>query len=202
MNKIFKKVFDNLHWILLFFMAVYTITPFLSPVFFKLGWDRPAWWIQTIYRFLCHQRAERSLFLFGEDLTYSAEELQSYGYHMDILGYPFVGNETLGYKVAYCVRDTFLYFFLTLAGFWACFKPKPMVLKWWLIIPMIIPMAVDGTLQFFSEFFFLSQDQFDFNLAEPFYMSNNVKRAVTGGLAGFAFGLFIFNELRKAVNEE
>ena len=202
MKSIIKLLYRNLHWILAALLVCYVLIAFLSPVFFETGHPRAGWWIQTIYRFLCHQRPERSLFLFGEQLTYTLEELEAAGYFGSVLGFPFIGNETLGYKVAFCVRDVFLYSSLALAGIFVAIYSKRIKIKWWMLIIATIPIALDGITQFASEFLYMTQDRFVFELASPFYLSNNINRAVTGFIFGLFIGLFIFSELKSAVRDE
>lgn len=201
MRSLFKALYNNLHWVLIVFLAAYTFIPFLSPILFEMGYSRSAWWIQTIYSFMCHQRPERSLFLFGEQLTYSISELSAYGYKEAHRGYPFAGNSILGYKVAICVRDVFIYTSMVTAGAWVSISKKKKSIPWWALLGGSIPIALDGGIQFISEFFYLTQRQRGLDLANPWYLSNNGTRAVTGMIFGVTVGLFIFSEL-KAVLED
>lgn len=199
MRRLSKILYHNLHWILSAFLIVYTIIPFLSPIFFHLGYDRPGWWIQTIYRFFCHQRPERSLFLFGQHLTYSTSDLAKHGYENGLLGYPFVGDSTLGYKAAMCVRDVSLYGSMGIAGVIASASKKQLKIPWPIVLLAIIPIALDGGVQFVSEFLYLTQDKWGLDLAHPYYLSNNSVRAITGVIFGSAVGLLIFSELKAAL---
>jgi uncharacterized membrane protein len=201
MRSLFKALYNNIHWILIIFLAVYTPVPFLSPILFETGHSRPAWWIQTIYSFMCHQRPERSLFLFGEQLTYSINELSAYGYEEAVRGYPFAGNGILGYKVAICVRDVFIYTSMTAVGTWVALSKKTVTVPWWVLLLGSLPMALDGGLQFFSEFFYLTQHRWGLDLANPWYLSNNGMRAVTGMIFGATVGMFIFSELKAALED-
>lgn len=199
MKSFIKFLYQNLHWILAVFLVIYAFIPFLSPILFHLDHARGGWWIQTIYRFLCHQRPERSLFLFGDQITYTLEELSSYGYSESILGFPFIGNETIGYKVAFCVRDTFLYVSMALAAIFVAIYPRRIKVRWWVIILAAIPIALDGVTQFISEFLYITQDRWGLDLANPYYLSNNINRAVTGLIFGLVIGLFIFSEMKAAL---
>lgn len=199
MKQIIKRVFFNMHWILTVFLILYTVIPFLSPIFFETGHPRAGWWIQTIYKFLCHQRPERSMFLFGEQLTYSSAELADLGYEGALAGYGYVGNSDIGYKVAFCIRDTFLYGSMAIAGMITGFmKSKPRI-KWYVIALVALPLVMDGTIQFISEFLYLTQQRWGLDLAKPPYLSNNVTRAVTGTFFGFGIGLVLFSELKDAL---
>ena len=204
-RKLFKKMFswciNNSHWILTIFITLYTIVPILSPIFLKLGLERPGWWIQTIYRVFCHQRPERSVFLFGSKFTYSYKELIDNGYWVSFFGYPFVGNETIGYKIAFCSRDLFLYGALSISGIFVSIFPKKVDTPWWISILLISPMLLDGTIQFLSELAFITQNSLGIELAKPFYLSNNLTRAITGGLFGIGVGLFIFSQIKPTKYE-
>lgn len=201
-NKVVKTFLSNLHWLIAIFLLIYTIIPILSPVFFHLGLHRYGWWIQTVYKFLCHQRPERSIFLFGPKFTYSIEEFSAYGYKERILGYTFVGNKDLGYKIAFCARDTFLYGAMSISGLIICAMKKVVKIKWWVLVLTTFPMLIDGTVQFVSELLFLTQSPLSPDLAEPFYLSNNLTRAVTGMIFGVGMGIFIISELKDAVTKD
>jgi uncharacterized membrane protein len=200
-KKIFNTVINNLHIVIAAFLLLYTIIPVLSPILFKVGLDRYGWWIQTVYRLFCHQRPERSIFLFGDKLTYSLEELNANGYNSQLLGYRFIGNSHIGYKIAFCTRDLFIYSTMALSGFLVAALKKQIKLKWWVFVLLIIPMILDGSIQFISEFLYLTQESTSITLAEPFYLSNNLTRAITGSLFGLGVGLLIHSELKKAVKE-
>jgi uncharacterized membrane protein len=205
MSDLFKKILDNiiknLHIWIAILLLLYTIIPLLSPVFFKLGLDRLGWYIQTIYRFFCHQRPERSVFLFGEKLTYSLEELSQNGYRPKLLGYTFVGNENLGYKIAFCTRDLFIYGTMAISGFVVGLSKRDIRIKWWLVLILALPMAIDGGTQFVAELLYMTNESSG-DLARPFYLSNNLNRAVTGSLFGAGVGIFIHSQLKKAVQED
>ena len=79
----------------------------------------PAKVIYTIYSPLCHQLPYRSWFLYGEQATYPRELANLGGItfekatgmaSQDVLdAKKFIGNPTLGYKVALCERDVAIY---------------------------------------------------------------------------------------------
>ncbi|NIV39463.1 MAG: hypothetical protein GWN58_61660, partial [Anaerolineae bacterium] len=98
------------HWLILanLFWGLYVGLPFLAPVFMDAGLTVPAKAIYTIYRPACHQRPERSYFYGGPQAIYSVEELEAAGLDTN----PFareIGNEQLGWKVAFCERDVAIY---------------------------------------------------------------------------------------------
>jgi uncharacterized membrane protein len=200
-KKISNWALENLHLLVALFLLIYTIIPILSPILFELGLDRYGWWIQTIYRMFCHQRPERSFFLFGEKISYSLQELKQAGYTPELIGYTFIGNNQLGYKIAFCSRDLFIYGSMALSGLFVYFYKKPIKIKWWIYPFLILPMIIDGTTQFIAELIFLSNEM-DTNLAKPFYLSNNLTRSITGLLFGVGIGILVHSQLKKAVKEE
>ena len=101
-------------------IAVYSGLPLLAPILMRLGYTWPAEIIYTLYGPHCHQLPPRSFFLFGPQPTYSLKTLQELlGSEMladDSLARAFIGNATLGYKMAFCQRDTAMYGSMLLAG--------------------------------------------------------------------------------------
>ena len=139
------------HWLLLanLFWVLYVGLPVLAPVLMNAGWTLPAKVIYTVYRPTCHQLPERSYFLGGRQHAYTAEELAESG--VDI--HPFsraIGNETVGWKVAFCQRDVAIYGSILVAGLiyavirrrWKGWK---MPFRYYLLF--LVPMAIDGILQ-------------------------------------------------------
>jgi len=154
------------HWLLVFNLAVllFVGVPFLAPVLMKSGAVGPAQWIYRIYSPLCHQLAFRSWFLFGEQAAYprSFAGLPSMTYEeatglseLDYLDAKhFVGNELLGYKVAFCQRDIAIYLGILAAGLaFALVRRRlrpPSMLVW--VLVGIVPLALDGFSQLISVF--------------------------------------------------
>ena len=202
MKRFIKTIYYNLHWILSLFLLAYVCIPLLAPTLLHGENPRAGWWIHSVYHFGCHQRPERSLFFYGDQISYSTTELEEYGYANSIIGYPFVGNETMGYKTALCVRDIFLYSAMSIVGILVCANFIRFSLRWWMVLLGTVPMILDGGIQFVSEFLYYTQDKWNLELAKPFYISNNVTRAVTGALFGITFGILIIGELKKALRTE
>jgi hypothetical protein len=77
MMKTFRRL--TRHWlaILNLFWVVYAGLPWLAPVLMHVGADGAGRVIYTLYRTQCHQMAQRSLFLFGQQPMYSLAELQA-----------------------------------------------------------------------------------------------------------------------------
>jgi uncharacterized membrane protein len=184
------------HWLALMnlFWGLYVGLPFLAPIFMNAGYELPAKAIYTLYRPACHQRPERSYFIGGPDFAYSPEELAAAGVDLD----PFardIGNENVGWKVAFCERDVAIYgaIFLTGLGYGLVRKR----LKGWRMpfryfIPFLVPMAIDGVLQLFG-----------------FYESTWLLRSITGTVFGVGAVLFAypyveegFADVRQTINSK
>ena len=115
-----RGAFDRLaggiqtHWLaaLNIILGIWVFTPFLAPVFMKLGLYTPAQGIYLFYSTQCHQFPQRSYFLFGEQLTYALPEINAARgtENMSPLSLrQFIGNEQMGYKVAWSDRMISLY---------------------------------------------------------------------------------------------
>jgi uncharacterized membrane protein len=121
-------------WISNHYMLVFNILgllylglPFLAPVLEKAHYPAPAKIIYAIYSPLCHQLAFRSWFLFGEQAYYPRELAGISGKitYEQLLGSEridltearnFIGNDQIGYKVAFCQRDIAIYGAILLFG--------------------------------------------------------------------------------------
>ena len=179
------------HWLLLLnlVIAVYGGLPFLAPSLMALGYTRLAEVIYTVYKPLCHQLPQRSFFLFGPKLAYSLETLQELvgpeTLASDSLARAFIGNPALGYKMAYCQRDTAMYGSMLLAGMIFglirhCLRPIPFALY----LIFLAPLAVDGLAQLLSS-----------------YESTWQLRTITGSLFGLATVWFAYPYLEAGMGE-
>jgi len=163
--------FLSAHWSALAnaFLGLYALLPILSPILYRLGYARGGALLQTLYRPFCHQRPERSFFLFGERLTYSAGELAS-RLGLDAVPYRYVGAPGIGYKVAMCQRDVAIYGTMFLAGLLFAFaRSRLHPLSGRAFLLLILPMPVDGLGQLFG-----------------FWTSTWLSRVITGALFGLA----------------
>lgn len=185
---------------------IYVGLPFLAPVLMNAGFPSAARPIYSAYGLVCHQLAFRSWFLFGEQPVYprAAAELpgletyeQATGLNGDNLleGRRFIGNQQVGYKVAFCQRDVAIYgamlfFGLLFAASGRRFKP----LHWaiWVAVG-IAPIAIDGFSQLFSQF-----PGFSF---WEYRESTPLLRTLTGALFGFTTAWFGFPLLEESFEE-
>lgn len=178
------------HWLAVFNMLafLYVGLPFLAPTLMHLGAEGAASLIYTMYRPLCHQLPQRSWFLFGPQLAYRLPDLMDLA--RDAVTGPFsnsfVGNGTLGYKVAFCQRDTAIYGAILLSGLlFAVVRRGGRVrpLAWWAYILLgLVPMGLDGGYQLLS---YALPVVFPRISLQPFE-TTPFMRVLTGGLFGWA----------------
>ena len=158
------------------------------------GWTVPAKAIYTIYRPACHQRPERSYFYGGPEAIYSVEELEAAGVDTN----PFaraLGNEQLGWKVAFCERDVAIYGSIFLMGLvYAVFRKQLSArrMRFRYFALFLVPMAIDGILQLFG-----------------IYESTWLMRSLTGAIFGIGAVLFAypyvdegFADVRRTINSK
>lgn len=178
------------HWLAVFngLAFLYVGLPFLAPTLMQLGAERAASVIYTMYRPLCHQLPHRSWFLFGPQLSYRLPELMELA--GDSVSGPwardFLGNQAVGYKMAFCQRDTAIYGAIFLSGVvYGLLRRRWNVrpLPWWAYILLgIVPMGVDGGYQFLSYALPLI---FPGVSLKP-YETTPLMRLITGTLFGWA----------------
>lgn len=189
------------HWLALAnsFWGLYVILPVLAPLLMAAGLTLPARIIYTIYRPACHQRPERSYFLGGPAMVYSPEELAGAGVDLGPLARD-IGNEAIGWKMAFCERDVAIYGAIFVGGLIYALLRQ---LRWgpgagnWRMplryfVLFLVPMGVDGVLQLFG-----------------FYESNWLLRTITGIAFGLGAVLFAypyaqegFDDVRRTLNDK
>jgi len=194
------------HWaaFLNVLVFIFVALPFAAPVLMEVGATTPATWIYVAYRPFCHQMAFRSWFLFGEQTAYPRQSAgtalvpyaQATGLdENDYFGArQFVGNEELGYKVAFCQRDVAIYGGMFLAGFaFALFgrRMKPISTIAWLVLG-ILPIAIDGGTQLLQGFPIVGA------LGRE---STPLLRTITGGLFGIMNVAFAYPYLQESMSE-
>ena len=199
MSKIAKYITE----IMVGFLILYAFLPFLSPILFSNNsQSKIASGIQHIYSNFCHQRPQSSIFLFGgEDSQYfyTLDELKD----LDVVpkdsnmssGAGYWGNEEIGYKVAFCIRDVGIYFALGFFGLllvlFMNLKKKTIKVHWVFILLFMLPMVFDGIIQIFVMLFAPSW-------IPDWYLVSMLKKFVTGFLFGVGAALLIFPNLKEA----
>lgn len=229
-------------WLLLLnlLVALYVGLPMLAPVLMEAGLTRPARLIYTMYSPMCHQLASRSFFVFGEQIAYPRElahsgltPIEAYmpsipefaGASTDpsnwatfiLAARQFTGNEQMGYKMALCQRDISLYLGILFGGLFYgalrrryTIRPMPFIL---FLLIGLLPIALDGFSQLFSQFFVGSNIEFLTRLF-PLRESSPLIRSLTGLIFGLSivwvayprldvqFGLMAEEQARKLAQYE
>ena len=195
------------HWFATFILiyGLWVWVPFLAPVFMRLGWDGAGRAVYFVYSVFCHQLPERSFFFFGEKTMYSLAEIQSAWQDTinPLILRQFIGNETMGWKIAWSDRMISFYTSVWLfAALWYPLRRKLKPLPWWGFILLLLPIAIDGGTHMLSDFAGIGNGFRDTNawlaaltnnaLPLTFYAGdalgsfNSLMRLVTGPLAGLA----------------
>ena len=194
---------------------IYAGLPFLAPALMEVNVTAPARILYTMYSPLCHQFGFRSFFMFGEQPYYPDKEVGMTGIKTfeDITGYtnlgdPFsvsrlsarqyIGNSTVGYKVAVCERDNAIYVAIFLFGLiYALTKRRLPPLHWtlWILIA-IVPMGIDGFWQLLSQFNLPMLSAY-----LPYYESTPFMRVLTGFLFGFGTAWFAYPNIEESMRE-
>ena len=195
------------HWFEAFLIVygLWVLTPFLAPFFMYIGWTGAGKAIYFIYSFFCHQLPERSFFWFGEKTMYSLSEIQSAWQNTDnpMILRQFIGNETMGWKVAWSDRMISFYNGVWLfAALWYPFRKRIKPLPWWGFALLLIPIALDGGTHAISDLAGIGLGFRDTNtwlavltnniFPATFYAGdalgsfNSIMRFITGLLAGLA----------------
>lgn len=201
------------NWIVAFSLlfGLYVVAPFLAPVFMNNGWTGLGHIIYRIYSFLCHQLPERSFFFFGSKTMYSLTEIQLVWQNSTNLLElrQFIGNSSMGWKVAWSDRMVSMYTSMLLfAWLWWPLRKKLKSLPIWVLILFMLPLVVDGTAHLFSDLAGIEQGFRENNLwlvaltknafAATFYVGNALgsfnswMRLITGTLFGIGVVWFLF----------
>ncbi len=153
------------HWLAVFNMmvALFVALPFLAPVLMEAGATGPANLIYKVYAVTCHQLPERSIFFYGHDHFYTAQDLEAEGYLPAGLSLfqrqalRWAGSVEAGWKVALCQRDVAIYGSILAAGLlFGLLRPiLRRRTKWpkmpvWMFVLLLVPIAVDGITQLFG----------------------------------------------------
>jgi uncharacterized membrane protein len=184
---------------------LYVGLPFLAPVLMNAGLPQFARPIYSVYGAVCHQMAFRSWFLFGDQIAYprAAANLPGETYEQitgldgeDLLAArAFIGNDQVGYKVAFCQRDSAIYGAMLVFGLlYAATGRRIKPLHWalWVGIGMM-PIAIDGFSQLFSQIR-------GFTFWE-YRESTPLLRAATGAVFGFMTAWFGFPLLNESFDD-
>lgn len=196
-------------------ILLYVGLPFLAPTLMKVGAPGPARAIYALYSPLCHQFGFRSFFLFGEQAVYPLREagmqgLLDFESASGISGLHdpndvsrlsarrYVGDETVGYKVALCERDVAIYGAILLFGLiFSLTGRRAPQLHWlvWVVVGLG-PVGLDGFSQVFSQF-----DWEPLAAVLPYRESTPFLRVLTGALFGFMTAWFAYPNIEESMAE-
>ena len=90
--------------------------------------------------------------------------------------------QAFDHQCAWCARDTAIWGSFLLVAFVVKYR-KVHGFKWYWMIPFALPMALDGGIQLIATLFSVEDDR------EPFYVSTNLTRVVTGSIFGTGLGM-------------
>ncbi len=200
-------------------LALYVGLPILAPVLMKIDATTPAKIIYKMYSPLCHQFGFRSFFLFGEQPYYPLKETGWTGAATGLVDFEtatgitglhdanalarldarnYVGNETVGYKMALCERDMSIYGAMLLFALIFSLtgrRIKPLHWAFWLLLGLG-PIGLDGFSQLFSQFEIKALMQF-----LPYRESTPFLRTLTGFLFGFLTAWFGIPYIEESMKE-
>jgi len=175
----------QIYYIYLALMFIFSVSIIAVPFLMFSNEDNAG--IYNLFSPLCHQKLSRSYCLFESETGYyidnctpqegalvpsDAEQLSS------------ELNGDLGYKFPVCSRDMGLYLAMFIGAavypFIRRIDNRTIPPAVYLILA-IIPLAVDGSVQFFS----------DLGIIPFVYESTNILRLITGVIAGFAVSIYL-----------
>ncbi len=215
------------HWVLVFstLFGIAMIAPFMAPVFMHWGWLGPAHAIYFVYSFLCHQMAQRSFFLFGPQPMYNTNQLPVVMTSNEVTNMlalrNYVGDPSLGWKVAWSDRMVSMYGSIWLVGMvygYLRHRRNIRPLNLFAFGLLLLPMAIDGGTHWLSDVTnsmssgFRYDNQWLANLtgnALPhwFYYGdaigsfNSSMRLISGLLFGLAFVWLAFPYMDRSMRE-
>jgi len=201
------------HWFEMFLLiyGIWVLLPFLAPVLMNVGFSSAGKILYFFYSFFCHQLPERSIFLFGQKAMYSLGEIQAAWQNTNdpMVLRQFLGNETMGWKIAWSDRMISFYTSVWLfALIFAAFRQKIKPIPWRGFALTLLPIILDGGTHMLSDFAGIGHGFRDTNqwlafltnnaLSASFYAGdalgsfNSWMRLVTGLLAGLGIVWFVF----------
>lgn len=179
------------HWLAVFnvLTGLYVLVPVLAPMLMVSGAPGLGKLIYFVYRPMCHQLPERSIFMYGPQATYTLEELWALGVVSpsdNIFARQLIlGAVETGYKLALCQRDMAMYGALFVGGLlFGLVRKRLRPLSMLAYVLCLAPIAIDGGTQLVG-------------LRE----SNPVLRLFTGGLLGLATVWMLYPRLETAFAE-
>lgn len=214
------------HWLTLTLVVLlfFCLLPFLAPMAMKYGQSELGRMIYLLYAPFCHQLPQRSWFLFGEKLTYTAAEIaQVYPTDNMVNLRFFYGTPEMGWKVAWSDRMISFYTMFPIFGlaygacrrWWRPLRPLPLPV----LALFLAPIAVDGLTHAVSDLLYgVSGGGFRdtngwlavlignvwtvFYAGDHFGTFNWWMRLITGLLAAWGLAFSIFPALEHLIQRE
>lgn len=145
------------HWVTSFItlFGIFIFLPWLAPVLMRVGATGAAHIIYVFYSWECHQLPERAYYLFGPKPMYSLAEIQAAWKPTNnpLILRQFVGNEQMGFKVAWCDRTTAMYAAIwVLMFFWRPLSKRLRPMPLWAFLVLTLPIAMDCGTHMLSDF--------------------------------------------------
>lgn len=214
------------HWLLVFIIifGIFNVLPFVAPVLMHTGWEAGGNLIYTAYGPFCHQMAQRSFFMFGDQFMVNADQLP-----VSLTGQAgvdtltlrnFRGSAATGWKVAWSDRMVYLYGSFWLGGIAYYLQSRRKQLQpisFLLFMLSMVPLALDGGTHFVSDFEGLTAGFRYTNgwlasltahaLPASFYAGdalgsfNSLMRLVSGIVFGFGTAYYAFPLIDKRLGE-
>ncbi len=133
--------------ILLTLLLLFVFLPFLAPVLMANGWSTLGHLIYQLYMPFCHQLPQRSWFLFGEQLTYTLDDIRQVHPYTDMWQLrAFMGSPEMGWKVAWSDRMISFYTMTPVFGLFygwrRAWPAAPLALRF--VLLALLPIFVDG----------------------------------------------------------
>jgi uncharacterized membrane protein len=197
-RSIFQWLGDHWFGTFLVIYGLWVFAPFLAPVFMKIGWTGVGKATYFFYSFFCHQLPERSFFFFGDKSMYSLAEIQAAWQNTanPMILRQFIGNETMGWKVAWSDRMISFYTSIWLfAALWYPFRHRVKILSWWGLALLLLPMVLDGGTHMISDFAGIGNGFRDTNAWLAILTDNSLPLTFYGGDA-----LGSFNSLMRFIS--
>lgn len=192
-------------WVVLF--TLYNLLPMLAPILMQLNLMPLATPIYTLYNLVGHQLANRSFFLFGEQITYTVQELPVTlvgEFIADSTGLgDFIGDSDFGWKMAWSDRLVSMYgSALITTYFYILLRNRPNyrgLSRTWMLL-LTLPLILDGATHYVSDFgsltdgfrwdnawlTFLTASRFPsaFYIGDEWGSFNSLMRLITGIMFG------------------
>jgi len=99
------------------------------------------------------------------------------------------------YQYAWCARDTGIWIGFLLTAISISLNKVPRI-KWFYVIPFLIPIALDGGIQTVATIFNISPQGVLYG--EPLYISSNLSRFITGSIFGIGFSMWISHLVKSS----